>query len=66
MSIERIVLLVAGLMVMVSVALTMYVDPRFWMLTVFIGFNLFQSAITGFCPLAKILSGMGKKSGSAF
>lgn len=30
-------------------------------LTAFVGFNLFQSGFTGFCPLASILRKMGLK-----
>lgn len=71
MSIERIVMAFAGFMIMLSVALGLDSSPIFhheyWLFfTAFIGFNLFQSAFTGFCPLAMILKGMGKKPGQAF
>jgi hypothetical protein len=43
------------------------VHSPYWMwLTVFVGANLLQSSITGFCPAAKILKAVGVKSGSAF
>ena len=39
----------------------------YWLyFTAFIGLNLFQSAFTGFCPLATIPKKMGKKPGVAF
>jgi hypothetical protein len=71
MSIERIVLAFAGFVIMLSVALGMPGSPIFhhvyWLyFTAFVGLNLFQSAFTGFCPLALILKKMGVKPGMAF
>lgn len=71
MSIERIVMAFAGFMIMLTIALGMSGSPLFhheyWLFfTAFIGLNLFQSAFTGFCPLALILKAMGKKPGAAF
>ena len=71
MSIDRIVLAFAGFMIMLTIALGMQGSPIFhhsyWLFfTAFIGFNLLQSAFTGFCPLALILKKMGKKPGVAF
>ncbi len=66
MSIERIVLMFAGFMVLLSVVLSQ-VHSVYWLgFTAFIGVNMLQSAFTGFCPLAIILKKFGKKSGSAF
>lgn len=45
----------AGFMVLLSVALTYWVHPGFIWLTVFVGFNLFQQAFTGFCPAAIVM-----------
>jgi hypothetical protein len=53
-------------MVLLSVLLTAFVSPYFVWLTVFIGVNLIQSALTGFCPAASVLRTMGIKSGCAF
>ena len=61
MTLERSVLAFAGVMVLVSVALTVWVSPWFIWLTVFIGFNMFQSAFTGFCPAASVLKRLGFK-----
>jgi hypothetical protein len=66
MTIDRAVLGFAGLMVLLSVALTYWVSQGFLLLTVFIGVNLIQSAITGFCPAAKLFRALGIKSGCAF
>ena len=52
MTLDRSVLAFAGIMVLVSVALTVWVSPLFVWLTVFVGANLLQSSFTGFCPAA--------------
>ena len=59
MTLERSVLAFAGFMVLVSVALTVWVSPYFVWLTVFVGFNMFQSAFTGLCPAASVLKRLG-------
>jgi len=61
MTLQNAVRAFAGIMVLVSVALTYYVHPNFIWLTVFVGFNLVQSSFTGFCPAAMILSKFGFK-----
>jgi len=66
MSIDRLVFAIAGVFILVSLALAVYVNINWLWLTAFVGANLLQSAFTGFCPLANILKAMGKKSGSAF
>ncbi len=66
MSIDRVVLAVAGAMILLSLVLAYYVSPLWVWFTAFIGLNLFQSAFTGFCPLALILKKMGFKTGQAF
>ena len=55
MTLERAVEAFAGIMVLLSVALTHYVHPNWFWLTVFVGANLFQQALTGFCPAAIIM-----------
>lgn len=66
MSIERIVLAVAGTFILVSVLLAVYHSPYWLWFTGFVGLNLLQSAFTGFCPLATILKKLGKQPGPAF
>ena len=66
MSIERIVLAVAGSFILLSLLLAVYVNLNWLWFTAFVGANLFQSAFTGFCPLAVILKRLGRQSGTAF
>lgn len=66
MNIDRIVLAFAGTIVVASIVLSQ-VHSVYWLgLAVFVGLNMLQSAFTGFCPLAKILKMVGRKSGPAF
>lgn len=64
MTVDRIVHLMAGLMVLLSIALAHYSDPVWLWLTAFVGVNLAQSGVTGFCPLAFMLKKAGVKEGS--
>ena len=66
MSIDRVALAFAGLMVLVSLLLGHFVGPGWYWLAAFVGANLFQSAFTGFCPLAAILRRLGVRPGAAF
>ena len=66
MSIERIVLAVAGSFILISLALAHYHNLNWLWFTAFVGANLLQSAFTGFCPLAIILRKLGKQPGPAF
>jgi uncharacterized membrane protein YccC len=52
---ERIVRAVAGVFVLTGVTLALTVNIYWIGLTAFVGLNLFQSSITRFCPLEKIL-----------
>jgi len=66
MSIDRVVLAFAGLMVLVSLALSQ-VHHLYWLwLAAFVGANMFQAAFTGFCPLAIVLKKLGVRPGQAF
>ena len=64
MTVDRIVHLMAGLMVLLSVALAHYVHPYFIGLAIFVGINLAQSGLTNFCPLASMLKRAGVPEGS--
>ncbi len=66
MTTGRALLAFAGIMVLLSVALTVWVHPYFVWLTVFVGANLFQSAFTGICPAVRILTKLGFRPGPAF
>ena len=66
MNIDRAVFAFAGLMVLVSLALGLLVNPYWFLLTGFVGLNLLQSAFTGFCPAAMIFKRCGLREGNAF
>ncbi len=59
---ERIVRLVAGTLVLTSLALGWLVSPWWLLLAVFVGANLFQSSLTRWCLLEDILKKVGVKS----
>ncbi len=64
MSIQRIIYLVAGTFVLTGLALGYFVNQLWFLLPAFVGFNLFQTAFTGFCPLEKILLKAGVGQGA--
>ncbi|MCP4878842.1 MAG: DUF2892 domain-containing protein [Gammaproteobacteria bacterium] len=66
MSIDRIVIMFAGIVVLASVALSQLHHVYWLFVTAFVGANLLQASISGFCPLAKILKALGSKPGRAF
>ena len=64
MTVDRTVHLMAGLMVLLSIALAHFFNPAWLWLTAFVGANLARSGVTGFCPLAFMLKKAGVKEGS--
>ena len=66
MSIDRIVMAFAGSVILISLGLSQLHSVYWLWLAAFVGFNLLQSAFTGFCPLAMILKAVGAKPGQAF
>lgn len=69
MNAERIVRIVAGFFIMLSLALGMdgspiFTSKYFLFFTAFVGLNLFQSGFTRVCPLNSILSRLGIKDSS--
>lgn len=66
MSLDRAVMMFAGVMVLVSLALTHWVHPAWVWLTVFVGLNLVQASITRFCPAAMLFRRLGVRPGTAF
>ena len=66
MTIDRAVLMFAGVMVIVSLALGFYISPYWYLLTAFVGLNLIQASMTGFCPAAIVFKRLGCKAGVAF
>ena len=69
MTVERLVRIIAGSFIMLSLALAHFsgsVDMTqvSWLwFTAFVGFNLFQSGITRFCPMDIMLKKAGVKTG---
>ena len=66
MNIDRMVFAIAGVFILLSLALSQFHSENWLWFTAFVGANMFQAAFTGFCPLAKILKALGKQPGSAF
>ena len=66
MALDRVVFAFAGAMIMISLLLGLTVHIYWLGLAGFVGVNLFQTAFTGFCPLAIILKKFGVKPGKAF
>ena len=69
MTIERVVRILAGFFIMLSLALTHFsgsadLTQISWLwFTAFVGLNLFQSGITRFCPMDIMLKKAGVKPG---
>ncbi|GAB4124927.1 MAG: DUF2892 domain-containing protein [Sideroxydans sp.] len=66
MNAERIVRIVAGFFILLSLALgveasPLFVSSHFLWFTAFVGLNLFQSGFTQVCPLNSILARFGVK-----
>lgn len=66
MNAERIVRIVAGFFILLSLSLgveasPVFVSSYFLFFTAFVGLNLFQSGFTRICPLNSILSRFGVK-----
>jgi hypothetical protein len=66
MTIDRMVVRIAGIFVLVSLLLSRIHSPNWLWFTAFVGANMLQASFSGFCPLAKILKALGIKPGEAF
>ena len=66
MKMENAIRVLAGTLVLVSISLAHWVSEYWLLLAAFVGFNLIQSAFTGFCPAEIILRklGVGNEAGS--
>lgn len=65
MTIERAVRLLAGVMILGSLALAHWVSPYWLWLTVFVALNLLQSGFTNWCPAMSIFRAMGLPSSAS-
>ena len=52
---EMIIRRIAGTFILGSLALGWWVNPYWFWFTAFVGFNLLQSSLSGFCPLERML-----------
>ncbi len=59
MTVERGLRLMAGIFVLLSLALGYWVSHYWFLFTAFVGLNLFQSGITNWCPAMMILRKAG-------
>ena len=66
MSIDRMVFVFAGIIILASLILSQ-VHSEYWLLlTALAGLNMTQAAFTGFCPIAILFKRLGAKPGQAF
>ena len=61
MTVERSLRLMAGAVLLISLALAHFLSPYWLWLTAFVGLNLLQSAFTNWCPAMTIFRAMGMK-----
>ncbi|MCL5405272.1 MAG: DUF2892 domain-containing protein [Deltaproteobacteria bacterium] len=66
MNIDRMVMRIAGSLVLIGLLLSLVWSRQWLWLSAFVGANLIQASFTGFCPLAKLLKAVGVKPGEAF
>lgn len=55
MTLERYLRLIAGALVLASLALGHWVSPYWYLFTAFVGANLFQSGFSNWCPMMAFL-----------
>jgi len=65
-NVDKAVLGFAGLMVLISIVLVVWVSPYWLVFTAFIALNMIQASFTGFCPAAIIFKKLGCRAGHAF
>lgn len=61
MRVDEAVRLLAGLMILLSIALTILVNQWWLLLTAFVALNLMQSAFSKWCPAISIFRKLGLK-----
>ena len=65
MTLENAIRVLAGTLILTSLALAHWVDTRWMLLAAFVGVNLIQSAFTSFCPAEIILKKLGVGKGGS-
>ena len=66
MTIDRAVMVFAGCMILLSLALSQLHSAYWLLLTAAVGIQLIQSGFTGFCPAAMLFKQLGLRPGNAF
>ncbi|MBL3569943.1 DUF2892 domain-containing protein [Rhodovulum sp. BSW8] len=66
MTLDRAVMMFAGLMILLSLALGTWASPWWYLLTAFVGLNMMQASVTGFCPAAMLFKRFGIRPGTVF
>lgn len=61
---ERVIFLIAGIFILLSLILAYFVSKYWLILAALVGLNLIVFATTGFCTMANILVKFGLKSNS--
>jgi hypothetical protein len=61
MTVERALRMMAGTVILLSMALAYFVSPKWYLLTAFVGLNLLQSAFTNWCPAMTMFRKLGLK-----
>jgi len=65
MTLERWIRLIAGTFILVSLVLSQVHSPYWLLFTAFVGANLFQSSLTGWCLMEDFLRRLGVREGHA-
>lgn len=61
--VEHLIRRIAGSLILISVALSVWVSPQFLWVSVFVGLNLLQSSFTRWCFLEDVLNGRVSRRG---
>lgn len=61
MHVERLLRIIAGTFVLLSLALSQLHSPQWLFFTAFVGLNLFQSGFSNWCPMMTFLKKLGIK-----
>lgn len=62
MTVERLLRLIAGTFVLLSLSLGYALSPYWYLFTAFVGLNLFQSGLTDWCPMMTLLKKLGVRT----
>ena len=62
MTLDRYLRMLAGVFVLASLSLGVWVSPKWYWFTAFVGLNLLQSAFTNWCPMITFLRKLGVRN----